>query len=251
VTLLNYTYPNVKNGDPEDVNQIMADLNNARSIINGLLQNDNIKADAAIAYSKLALTAAILNGDISPSAAIAVSKLAAGADNLKYLGMTAGVPTWKNLDAAWPIGSIYISVVSTNPATLLGFGTWVAFGTGRTLVGIDAGQVEFDVVEETGGSKTQALTIAQLASHTHIQNAHSHSHDHGGITGGSVSYLQNTGGARDTPASGGTFSFGASHAHTIAADATAQTATNQTTGSDQAHNNLQPYIVVYMWKRTA
>lgn len=56
--------------------------------------------------------------------------------------------------ALWPIGSIFVSVVSTNPATLLGFGTWVAFGTGRVLVGIDSGDADFDTVEETGGSKT-------------------------------------------------------------------------------------------------
>ena len=48
---------------------------------------------------------------------------------------------------SWPIGSVFISVVSTSPATLLGGGTWVAFGAGRVLVGLDAGQTEFDTVE--------------------------------------------------------------------------------------------------------
>jgi len=81
--------------------------------------------------------------------------------------------------AAWPIGSVFISVVSTNPATLLGFGTWSAFATGRTLVGLDGGQTEFDTVEETGGAKTVAASgtvstptasgcaVADHASHTH------------------------------------------------------------------------------------
>ncbi len=58
-------------------------------------------------------------------------------------------------DKIWPIGSIYISVVATDPADLMGFGTWEAFGTGRVLVGIDAGDASFDTLEETGGAKSQ------------------------------------------------------------------------------------------------
>jgi len=66
----------------------------------------------------------------------------------------------------FPVGSIFISVSSTNPSTFLG-GTWVAFGTGRTIVGIDAGQTEFDTVEETGGAKTHSLTSSENGAHTH------------------------------------------------------------------------------------
>ena len=68
------------------------------------------------------------------------------------------------IQSSWPIGSIFISVVSTNPATLLGFGTWTAFGAGRVLVGLDASDTDFDVVRDTGGSKT----------HTHSTPAHVH-----------------------------------------------------------------------------
>ena len=60
---------------------------------------------------------------------------------------------------AWPIGSIFISVVATNPSVLLGYGTWVAFGIGRVLVGINAADTDFDVVEETGGAKTHKHTV--------------------------------------------------------------------------------------------
>ena len=81
------------------------------------------------------------------------------------------------LALAYPIGSIYIAVVSTNPATLLGFGTWSAFGTGRTLVGIDTGDTDFDVVEETGGAKTVTLTSTEMPSHTHVQDVHTHIQD--------------------------------------------------------------------------
>lgn len=53
-----------------------------------------------------------------------------------------------------PVGGLHISVNSTNPATVLGYVTWSAFGTGRVLVGVDVGDTDFDTVEETGGSKT-------------------------------------------------------------------------------------------------
>lgn len=74
---------------------------------------------------------------------------------------------------ALPVGSVYISVVSTNPATLLGYGTWSAIAAGRVLVGIDSGDADFDTVEETGGAKTKAISahagaaVAAHSSHTH------------------------------------------------------------------------------------
>lgn len=132
----------------------------------------------------------------------------------------------------YPIGCIYQSVVSTNPGTLFG-GTWSALGAGRVLVGIDAGQTEFDAVEETGGSKTHTITEAELASHTHIQNAHAHT----GVV--NASYHIDSG-------------LDGSWAYAGASTSTSsETATNQNTGGGTAHNNLQPYIVCYRWKRQA
>jgi hypothetical protein len=81
-----------------------------------------------------------------------------------------------NITAAWPVGSVFISVVSTNPATLFGFGTWSAFGAGRCLIGLDANDTDFDVVEETGGAKTNTpagtnsaptFTGSALGTHSH------------------------------------------------------------------------------------
>jgi microcystin-dependent protein len=118
---------------------------------------------------------------------------------------------------------VFISVVATNPATLLGLGTWVAFGAGRVLVGIDAGQTEFDTAEETGGAKTHTLQEAEIPSHVHAEIAPS------GASGGALKFAvdSNAGGSQaaglDTGAAGG----------------------------GGAHNNLQPYIVCYFWKRTA
>lgn len=128
--------------------------------------------------------------------------------------------------AVYPVGSIYISVVSTNPGTLLGVGTWVAFGTGRTLVGFDGGQTEFDTIEETGGEKTHLLTSGESGVPAHV---------HGNNTYKS--------GDQATTIGQGPSAFGFNR--NIATDA------NTPADAASAHNNLQPYIVVYMWKRTA
>lgn len=62
----------------------------------------------------------------------------------------------------WPVGSVFISVVPTNPATLLGFGTWVAFAQGRVLVGIDPTDPDWDTVLETRGEKLHILTCDEI-----------------------------------------------------------------------------------------
>lgn len=126
------------------------------------------------------------------------------------------------LQAVYPVGSIYITVTSTNPATVFGFGTWVAFGAGKTLVGFNASETEFDTVEETGGAKTHTLTAAQMPIHNHLTY----------ITGGGSE-------AHDVAGYGWDGSTARPYVPTSSA------------GSGQAHNNLQPYIVTYMFKRTA
>lgn len=186
----------------------------------------------------------------------------------------------------YPVGSIYTSVINTNPNTYFG-GTWTAFGLGRTLVGVDTGQTEFDTVEETGGAKTHTLTTNEMPSHTHTQDSHNHtqnshnhnqdahshgisdpSHQHGQYTtanansGGGIpradydgdvgNYTAYTQGV-NTAASGTGITINNATATNQATTATNQatTATNQNTGGGAAHNNLQPYITVYFWKRTA
>jgi len=125
------------------------------------------------------------------------------------------------LDAAainaivYPVGSIYTNMaVATNPATLLGMGTWVAYAEGRVLVGKQSSGT-FDTLDESLGAETTTLTIAQMPAHTHSA-----------ATGTSDQYL--TGSASN--AVGGT---------------------SGSTGGGEAHSNLQPSVTVYMWKRTA
>jgi hypothetical protein len=171
------------------------------------------------------------------------------------------------LIGAYPVGSIYMNAaVATNPATLLGFGTWVAFGAGKVPVGIDAGDSDFDTVEETGGSKTNsvsvttsgtsgstALTEAQMPKHYHKMIGptfitgypQGSSGSNGVFFGGTPDdsgHLYGTystgGGATSADYSTGTGN-GQGHTHSISSS-----------GSGTA-NVVQPYIVVYMWKRTA
>ena len=128
----------------------------------------------------------------------------------------------------YPVGSIYLSVKSTNPSSLFG-GTWVAWGTGRVPVGIDTSQTEFASVEKTGGTKTHTLTVDQIPSHKHVLRG------------------------RD--------STGSINGYGLIANETVIKATSgpckdvksamDNTGGGKAHNNLQPYITCYMWKRTA
>ena len=136
------------------------------------------------------------------------------------------------LQALHPVGSIYINATSaTNPATLLGFGTWTAFGAGRVMVGLDAGNAAFDTAEETGGSAD-----AVVVSHTHTVTDPGHTHS---IT--EVAAQTITGGASAALQSGGAGTTGSNTTGITVASA----------GVSGTNANLQPYIVVYMWKRTA
>ena len=138
------------------------------------------------------------------------------------------------LAAVYPVGSIYINATSaTNPATLLGFGTWVAFGAGRVMVGLDAGNAAFDTAEETGGS-ADAITV----SHTHSIS------DSGHIHAPTVGQFVQSGGGGLGIGGGSSYSF-----YPNTASATTGITINST-GSSGTNANLQPYIVVRMWKRT-
>jgi hypothetical protein len=143
--------------------------------------------------------------------------------------VTAATPTAATINAlAYPIGSVYTAIVSTNPATLLGVGTWAAFGAGRVLVGLNAADADFDTVEETGGTKTHVLTTAEMPSHKHDVNTRS--------GGGNDNQPQ-----RELITS----------TNLTSATLSASTLDTTSVGSGDAHTIVQPYITVYFWKRTA
>ena len=152
--------------------------------------------------------------------------------------ITAGALTAAAINAiVYPVGSIYFNATSAeNPAhaSLLGFGTWAVYAAGKVAVGLDASDADFDNVADTGGSKTQALTIANLPAHGHPYRLSPASTPSSGSSGGFMtSSSDSTVGPHDGTASG-------TSGDQIGA-----------AGSGTAHNNLQPYVVVRMWKRTA
>ena len=123
---------------------------------------------------------------------------------------------------AYPVGAIFTTVTAyANSAAVvaaIGGTTWVAFAAGKMLIGLDSGDTDFDTVEQTGGAKTHTLTIDEMPAHTHGYEGHLNIHP-GATDGGS---------------------------------AQAPTAkTSDSTGGGTAHSIMNPYIAVYMWKRTA
>jgi hypothetical protein len=145
--------------------------------------------------------------------------------------------------ALFPVGAIYTAVVSTNPATLLGFGTWTAFGAGRVLVGFDSSNALFDTVEETGGS-ANAITVSH--THTATSTVTDSGHNHSVIVAplsGVNGYVNPSSPQEGYPGATTGTTGSATTGITVAT-------TNSSTGSSGTNANYQPYITVYMWKRT-
>lgn len=162
---------------------------------------------------------------------------AASGTNTTQLATTAFVTA--ALQAVYPVGSVYINAgVSTNPATLLGFGTWEAFGAGKVLVGLDSTDTLFDTLEETGGSK-DAIAV----SHTHTVNDAGHTH-------GNNQVLNNCIGGSGT-AAGWAINGGFTDYANLSTGSASTGISVNTAGESGTNANVQPFIVVKMWKRTA
>ena len=159
-------------------------------------------------------------------------------------------PMLDTMKKIYPVGSIYISTVSTNPSELFGFGTWEAMPAGRVLLA--QGKVETEnythnfVAGETGGEFVHQLTVGEMPSHNHTGSTNTtgnHSHNTpttGTYDGDGKGY--DPGGGNNPNYTQCFTSEAGSHSHTI---------TIQNTGSSQSHNNMQPYIVCYIWKRVS
>jgi hypothetical protein len=158
------------------------------------------------------------------------------------------------LATLYPVGSIYTNAaVSTNPGTLLGFGTWSAFGAGRVMVGLDAGNAAFDTAQETGGS-ADAIVVSHTHSASFSGNALT-SHTHTLTTNASGASDANGGKVYPLYDSGSLVGTAATPTWPQVDSASAGTPSGSvsvsTEGSSATNANLQPYIVVYMWRRTA
>jgi len=177
--------------------------------------------------------------------------------NITVGGTLSGTLAASVLGAVYPVGSIYINATSsTNPGTLLGFGTWVAFGAGRVPVGINASDTDFDTAEETGGAKTHIIAESNLPAHKHFLFAN---HSMNGTA--AQHFVRKSGSAVNSDGinksasleyyqSSGSDDFKYSMAYdTNNAAPTVHPSSATGSGADVSHMN--PYIVVYMWKRTA
>ncbi len=141
-------------------------------------------------------------------------------------------------DKIYPVGSIYISVNNINPSTIF-TGTWEEFARGRTLVGVDESQNEFNEVLKTGGNK-----LLQSHIHTGTTNV-TGSHQH---TGNTLEVQKKTSSSSDCARN-----ISSSYDHvgvtiTNPAGDHSHTFTTESAGAGDS-GNLQPYITCYIWKR--
>ncbi len=220
-------------------------------------------AFSTISLQEIVSTAAVVMDFKSGGKGVAIGKVSERdntfevAENwdVKVYGMLLKEYIQQFAKTMYPVGSIYMSVSSTNPSTYFG-GTWVAWGSGRVPVGINTSDSNFNTVEKTGGASSVTLTASQIPSHTHTftgsstttSSAGGHTHNIGRDTdggSGSSRYTVHKAGASGAQGTSPTSSAGA-HTHTLTPKGK-----NANTGGGGAHNNLQPYIVCYMWKRTA
>lgn len=223
---------------------------NAGKIVKGTEIDTEFNNIATAIATKADLASPSLTG--SPTAPTQSS-----GDNSTKLATTAFVTAaiTTGIAAAYPVGSIYLNASnSTNPATLLGFGTWTAFGAGRMMVGFNSSDPLFDTAEETGGSKDAIVVSHSHSASTSISDPghrHTEMYNNGGSPRAMVS---NTGDGSSTagnvPAAGSNTTNNALLTSEEGTGISASTSVSST-GSSGTNANLPPYITVYMWKRTA
>ena len=213
---------------------------NASKVVRGTELDNEFTAIASAIATKSDTAAPAFTG-------IPTAPTATAGTSTTQLATTAFVTT--AAQALYPVGSIYINAtVATNPATLLGFGTWTAFAAGRVMVGLDSGNAAFDTVAETGGA-ADAVLVSHNHSFSATTSGQSQNHVH------TYNKLESVGpgnGNVIVSDSGNSWNFAAGSTEVNNVDHTHTVSGNTSTGGVSATNaNLQPYIVVYMWKRTA
>ncbi|KZX16659.1 hypothetical protein MBCUT_06970 [Methanobrevibacter cuticularis] len=169
----------------------------------------------------------------------------------------------ENTTIPYDVGDIISTTNSKNPATRTGWEhtTWEAYAKGRVLVGIDQNDSDFSSAGKMGGAKKHKLNVNEMPSHNHAGsiggggsgNTGSNSHAHGlhwdhvklSIGGSSIALVR-TDGSNTSSSSVMTTN---THYHTLATHTHSMSIGS--TGGSGEHNNLQPYVSVYIWRRVA
>jgi hypothetical protein len=214
---------------------------NALKIVKGTEIDTEFNNIATAVATKADLASPTFTGSPAlPTGTTAVTQ--SSGNNTTLLATTAFVQA--AIALLYPVGSVYTNAsVSTNPGTLLGFGTWTAFGAGRVPVGFDSGNALFDSAEETGGS-ADAITVSHTHTATSTDSGHTHTTTWNNIND-FVQGSQSPGAEQSPDDVQGTFNI------TSNSGTANITTTVASTGSSGTNANYQPYITVYMWKRTA
>ena len=164
----------------------------------------------------------------------------------------------------YPVGSIYMSVNDTNPATFLG-GTWVRWGQGRVPVGVNENDSDFETPEKEDGEKKHRLTIDEMPNHRHLgqytetRTYTTHAQTPTEPPSQAIEVYQGTrevevqyNVVKDNVSTTAFYTSGSGPISDIFySEKVTSTYGVADNGGDIAHNNLQPYITCYMWKRTA
>ena len=216
---------------------------NPLKIVKGTEIDTEFNNIATAVATKADLASPAFTGSPSlPTGTTAVTQSAG--NNTTLLATTAFVQA--AIALLYPVGSIYTNAsVSTNPGTLLGFGTWTAFGAGRVMVGYDSSNSLFDSAEETGGS-ANAITVSHTHNATSTDSGHTHTLSISG--GSSITGLGGSGASGWQGANTGVTYVTTSGTNSSTANITT---TVESTGSSGTNANYQPYITVYMWKRVS
>lgn len=193
----------------------------------------NAKVKSVVAGANIAVDATdAVNPVVKLSGTVPVANGGTGGTTAADLAALVGA-------ILFPVGAIFTTVVATNPGTSLGFGTWVAWGSGRVPVGMGSnGTTNYTVVEATGGEEKHQLTVAELPNVYGYWTIHGQ--ENGTNWANAVGYANSLSsyGAYKPP--GGT-----------ATGANSLQNPGFNFGSNTPHENRQPYITAYMWKRTA
>lgn len=237
---------NLTNGTTADATQVMANFSAIVSSVNSNAANSGVNTNInqitgltsplSPNQGGTGLSALPANGVMLGEGTNNVNVALPGAYGTVLISNGPGVDP--SFSCPYSIGDLYLSTNATNPSTKYVGTTWLAFGAGRVLIGAGTGtDINSNTLTVTGGATggeyAHTLSVAEMPSHNHTDSGHTHTvplQVGGGAGGGSSSFPYNGGSGLVT---------GTGNANI------------QNNGGGGSHNNVQPYIGIYIWQRTA